>query len=166
MYRRLLVVVLTLGMLIVPGMAVADPPDEPPGQETRQGRLDLYVVETDASTEAALRSAGYDIVSSAPAGERVRLEIVMSPSEAAKVRKQFDIELSLKRNKDGVTTAEAAALEAQSGFDVWRSWSESGGLRDEFLSLADQYDELTQLIPIGESVQGQTIYAPQSHRKG
>jgi hypothetical protein len=159
MLRRIFVLVLTLGMMLTPGVATADPPGEPPGQESNNGRLDLYVVVTSQETEAALRADGYDVVSSTPAGEQVRLEIVMSPSEAAKARKQYDLDISLKRNRDGVPTADAAFIEAQSGFEVWRTWSEPGGLRDEMEFLADQYDDLTQLMPIGESVDGEGIYA-------
>ena len=106
-----------------------------------------------------MRADGYDVVSSTPAGDGVHLEVVMSPSEAAKARKAYDLDISLKRNKDGVATADAAFIEAQNGFEVWRTWSEDGGLRDEMEFLAAQYDDLTELHTIGQSVQGQDIYA-------
>jgi hypothetical protein len=159
MARKILTMLITLSMLVIPGVAVADPPEEPPGQSNSNRRLDLYVVETSPEVEAALRLAGYDVISSTPDGEQVILEIVMSPPEAAKARKEYDLDLSLKRNKDGIPTAEAAFIEAQSGFEVWRTWSEPGGLKDEMEFLASEYDDLTQLMPIGETVQGETIYA-------
>lgn len=159
MAPKIVTVLVMLGMLVIPGVAAADPPEEPPGQSNSNRRLDLYVVETSPEVEAALRLDGYDVISSTLDGEQVILEIVMSPPEAAKARSAYDLDISLKRNRDGVPTAEAAFIEAQSGFEVWRTWSEPGGLRDEMEFLASEYDDLTQLVPIGETVQGQTIYA-------
>ncbi len=87
------------------------------------------------------------------------LDVVMSPAEANKARKAFGLEISLKRDKSGTPTVDAAFEEAENGYEVWRTWSEDGGLRDEMEFLADRYDDLTELITIGQTVQGQDIYA-------
>ena len=67
--------------------------------------------------------------------------------------------LEPKTNSDGLTTAEAATLEAASGFEVWRMWSGPGGLREEMEGLRVEHDDLTELLTVGRSLQGQPIYA-------
>ena len=48
---------------------------------------------------------------------------------------------------------------AASGYTVFRSYSEDGGIRDELIALARQYPKLTKLVSIGKTVQGQNILA-------
>ena len=160
MMKKILAAFAAASLIAVPSMAQADPPDSPPGQESNNRRLDLYEFDTTVEVEAAMRSGGYDVISSeAMSGGLVHLEVVMSPAEANKARKTFGLDISLKRDKNGTPTADAAFEEAENGFEVWRTWSEDGGLRDEMEFLADQYDDLTELITIGQTVQGQDIYA-------
>jgi murein tripeptide amidase MpaA len=49
--------------------------------------------------------------------------------------------------------------QADNGFSVYRSYSEPGGIRDEFAQLAREYPRLTKLVTIGKTVQGQDIVA-------
>ena len=157
MSKRLLAAVAAAILVAIPGVVTADPPSGSPSSQA--GRLDLYVIETTADVAAAMRAEGFDIVSETVDGETIIIEVVMSPGEANKARRAYDLDISLKRNKQGQTTAQAAFEEAENGFEVWRTWSEPGGYRDEMEFLADQYDDLTELITIGQSVQGQDIYA-------
>ena len=159
MLKRLLAVLAALAVLAVPTAVSADPPEGSPSEMRGQGRLDLYEIETTAEVAGEMRAAGYDIVSETIEGETFVLEVVMSPGEANKARRAYDLDISLKRNKKGQTTAQAAFEEAENGFEVWRTWSEPGGYADEMEFLSVQYDDLTELITIGQSVQGQDIYA-------
>ncbi len=160
MIKRLLAVLAALAVLaVVPTVASADPPEGSPSEMRGQGRLDLYTIETTAGVAAAMRAEGYDIVSEVVEGETLIIEVIMSPGEANKARRAYDLDISLKRNGNGQTTAQAAFEEAENGFEVWRQWGEEGGHKDEMEFLAQQYDDLTELIVIGESVQGQEIWA-------
>ncbi len=150
-----------LGLSVLPVSAHADPPDStPPDHSQAGGRLDLYEFDTTADVVADMIAAGYDVVSTAHSGdEMLHVEVVMSPSEANKARKAYDLDISLTRNEDGVPTVDAAFEEGNDGFEVFRKWSSAGGHKEEMEFLAQEYDDLTQLITIGQSVQGQDIYA-------
>ena len=54
MLKNAFMVVLAAALLIAPGVAVADPPDTPPGQDQNSGRLDLYEFDTTAEVEAVV----------------------------------------------------------------------------------------------------------------
>ena len=54
-------------------------------------------------------------------------------------------------------TAAARAAEAATG--VFRPWSGPGGLREEFVALADSHSSLVKQVVIGRSVTGQEILA-------
>ena len=159
MLKRLLAVMAALAMLAVPTAVSADPPEGSPSEMRGQGRLDLYVIETSADVAGEMRAAGYDIVSESFEGEVATLEVIMSPGEANKARRVYNLDISLKRNKNGQTTAQAAFEEAENGFEVWRQWAEPGGHKDEMEFLANQYDDLTELITLGQSLNGEPIYA-------
>ncbi|HEX6254749.1 MAG TPA: M14 family zinc carboxypeptidase [Euzebyales bacterium] len=159
--RRLVVLVAVLTLLL-PAAATAAPRGN--GNGEAKG-LDLYEVTADPGTEAQLRGEGYNVASAEPVrnGRKVRIELVLTEGQAHALRqgngRRRGLEVRLKRSDDGLTTAQAATLEADNGFEVWRSFSEPGGIADELELLASQYDGLTELITIGESVQGQPIYA-------
>jgi hypothetical protein len=159
---RKLVVVFAIVALLVPVAAAAAPGGNGGGKG--EG-LDLYEVVADPGADAQLRGEGYNVVSAEPAqnGRKVKMELVLSEAQAHALRqgngRKLGLEVRLKRNDDGLTTADAATLEADNGFDVWRSYGEPGGIADEMELLASQYDGLTELVTIGESIQGQPIYA-------
>ena len=155
-----LAAVAAVGLAAVPAAVNADPPGSPPGQETNNGRLDLYELDTTADVVAALVADGYDVVASQPNGDgTIHVEVVMSPPEAAKARKAYDLDISLKRNREGLPTVDAAFEEGDDGYEVWRKWSSPGGHKEELEFLAQQYDDITELVTIGQTVQGQDIYA-------
>ncbi|WES63567.1 M14 family zinc carboxypeptidase [Microbacter sp. GSS18] len=150
-----------LGLALLPTTAHADPPDtSPPEHSDAGGRLDLYEFDATADVLAAMIAEGYDVVSTEPNGDdTLHVEVVMSPAEANKANKAYDLDIDLKRNKDGVPTVDAAFEEGDDGYDVFRKWSSPGGHKEEMEFLAQKYDDLTELITIGQSVQGQDIYA-------
>ena len=145
--------------------ASADPPTGSPGELNGQGRLDLYVIETTADVASAMRTDGYDVISESFDGEVVTIEVIMSPSEANKASRAYGLDLKLKRNKNGQTTAQAAFEEVENGFEVWRRWDEPGGHKAEMEFLAEQYDDITELITIGPVGTGRRHLRPPDHRK-
>jgi len=158
--RRFFVAVVALAMLVTgftTASAAADPPQDRGNREP--AGLEIYSVELDLRDVGALRSGGFDILE-AEIGERgrVRADIAMNANEAALLRGQGK-KVGLKRNARGQTVTEATSLEADNGYNVWRSWSEPNGIRDEMLALVEQYPHLLELEVIGQSVQGQDILA-------
>jgi hypothetical protein len=159
--RRLAFVLAALSLLL-PVSALAGPGGSPgKGDRKPTGHLDLYEVVADPGTDAELRAEGYDVVGLERSTDqnKVRMQMVLTEGQAVALRQGRGLKVGLKRNSDGLTRAEAATLEADNGYNVWRSYSEPGGIKDEMEALATQYDGLTELITIGESVQGQPIYA-------
>ena len=68
--------------------------------------------------------------------------------------------LKLKEKEVGGTTvSKRLNNKAASGYTVFRSYSEDGGIRDELIALARQYPKLTKLVSIGKTVNGQKILA-------
>ena len=69
------------------------------------------------------------------------------------------MKLALKRNKAGLTVQQQAAAQAAGGFDVWRSFDEPGGIRDELYDIAKKNPTIVKLEVIGHSLQGREIIA-------
>ena len=85
------------------------------------------------------------------------VEVVLSRRQAAKLN---GLGLKLEEKKVGGDTVSARLnSKSASGYTVFRSYSEDGGIRDELVALARQYPKLTKLVPIGQTVQGQNILA-------
>ena len=67
--------------------------------------------------------------------------------------------MGLVRDSQGRTQLQRAALQAASGFNVWRSYDEEGGIRDELDEIAADNPDITKLEVIGETDQGREIIA-------
>ena len=107
-----------------------------------------------------LGSLGLDreeVVTRGRAGDTTSVEVVLSRLQAAKLRAS-GVELTEKRI-DGSTVSKRLQTQAENGFNVWRSYSEPGGIRDELIAINKQYPRLTKLVNIGRSVQGKDILA-------
>src|SRR6266498_3630833 len=64
-----------------------------------------------------------------------------------------------KKNKDGKTQTQLAAEQAATGFTVWRSWDQPGGIRDELYAIARDNPSLVKLEVLGHTYQGREIIA-------
>ena len=85
------------------------------------------------------------------------VEVVLSQRQAAKLKA---LGLKLEEKKVGGTSvSKRLSNKAASGYTVFRSYSEDGGIRDELRQLARQYPKLTKLVSIGKTVQGKNILA-------
>ena len=108
------------------------------------GGLDMYSTTVDAATAGRLASAGYDIVDQQiNADGKVRLSIVLSGPERAQLRRE-GVTTDLIRDAKGKTSRQRAAAQATAGFNVWRSWDETGGIRDELYDIAKKNPQLRQ----------------------
>ncbi|MGH3042390.1 MAG: M14 family zinc carboxypeptidase, partial [Gaiellaceae bacterium] len=120
--------------------------------------LQLYTTTVDAATAAELAQAGYDIASTRAGFAGVELELVLAPAERAKLARE-GVTLRVTRDKKGRSQTQRFALQAASGFNVWRSWDEPGGIRDELYEIAADNPQLVDLKVLGETYEGRQYIA-------
>ncbi len=123
-----------------------------------EGSLDVYTAEVSAEQAADLVAAGVDIAASRATDEGVSVDVVLTEREA-KGLQQRGVDVHVKKNKDGKSAKQLAAEQAASGYTVWRSWDESGGIRDELYQLAKDNPQLVKLVVLGHTHQGREIIA-------
>ena len=129
--------------------AVAVPPDDA-GPTVFVGQLDGKQVEQ-------LLASGIDRseLTSRRVGSKVAVEVVLTAGQAAKLKG-----LGLTEKKiDGQTVSTRMKASARSGYTVFRSYSETGGIKDEYAAAAAANPGLAKLVVIGHSVRGQDIIA-------
>ncbi|HET6315143.1 MAG TPA: M14 family metallopeptidase, partial [Chloroflexota bacterium] len=69
------------------------------------------------------------------------------------------VKVTLKRNKKGQTVRKQARAMAAGGYNVWRSWDEPGGIRDELFAIARRNPQLVKLEALGKTHQGRDLIA-------
>ena len=119
--------------------------------------LDMYTAKADAKSLAVIHSGGYDVAESHLGGGD-RVDLGMTAREAVGLRAR-GVDVSLKRNGRGQTVREQADAMAASGYQVYRSYDEADGIRDELHALAQRYPAIVKLVVIGRTLQGREIIA-------
>jgi hypothetical protein len=122
------------------------------------GALEMYTADVTAEQAAEIAAAGFDVAASEVTATGVSVDIVLTESEADALRDR-GMDVKVKKNKDGKSVKQLAAEQAASGFEVWRSWDEPGGIRDELYQIARQNPQLVKLVVLGETYQGREILA-------
>jgi Zinc carboxypeptidase len=145
-----LLILIMLFTLVVPSAAAL--------QGNSKNQLDVYTATLTHAQAAKLSREGYDIAAKRGAPGGVEVDLVLSNAEAARLRGE-GLQLGLKRNRDGKTARELAAEQAASGYNVWRSYDEPGGIRDELYQIAQANPQNVQLEVIGHTLQGREIIA-------
>lgn len=152
---------LTLSALgaLLGGLLAASPPavtQEDPGGSG----LEVYVVEGQVAQLNELAEVGIDtshvVQESAGAGQ-VRLDAVITESQAAQLRKE-GLDVRVKR-VNGRKASEEAARQNAAGYEAYRSYSEDGGIEDELRAAAAANPGISKLVSIGKTVNGQDILA-------
>jgi Zinc carboxypeptidase len=133
----------------------------PAAMAAPRDRLDVYTGVIQRGDLGAIVELGVDrhelTVSSSKARGKVRVETIISRSQAVRLR-QAGVKLRIKR-VNGKSVARMSTLQAQDGFEVFRRYSGADGLKEEFEQLADDNRRITKLISIGQTHQGQDIVA-------
>ncbi len=155
MRRKL--VLLVVGALALGSVLVASPPSSaaPPAPGPT-----VFVGQLTPEQLAQLSDTGLDhgsVVSRGQVGGKVAVEVVLTRLQAGKLT-ALGLPLTEKRVA-GTTASRRMNQQAANGYEVYRSYSEPGGIRDEFRQLARDYPRLTKLVTIGTTVQGQDIVA-------
>lgn len=140
---------LVLSLGVVSGSASADDETSP---------LDMYRATLSATQLADLGAKGVDIAESKVTGKGVRADLVLDAAEVDQLRSQ-GVKVKLLRNNKGQSARQAAAAQAASGYNVWRSFDEPGGIRDELYRIAKDNPQLVKLVVLGRTHQGREIIA-------
>jgi len=120
--------------------------------------LDLYTGVVSSEQVAQLVRQGYDVAEASQAAGGVQVDLVLTTSEVAKLAAQ-GIDVKPRRDKQGRTQAQRAADQAAAGYNVWRSYDEKNGIRDELYSIARRNPQIVKLEVIGHTHQGREIIA-------
>ncbi len=122
------------------------------------GALDVYTADVGTAEAAELLAAGYDVADTRYTESGVSLDIVLTDDEAKGLRER-GIDIRVKKNKDGKSPRQLAAEQAESGYEVFRSWDEPGGIRDELYQLAKDNPQLVKLVVLGHTYEGRELIA-------
>jgi hypothetical protein len=148
--RRSILVLVGLCALIATGAS-------PAGAQTA-GSLDMYTARVSAAKATELIRKGYDVSDVTPRRRGTTIDVVLTRSQRATLARR-GVKLKLQRTKSGKTVRQVAAAQAAGGFNVYRSWDEPGGIRDELYKLARNNPDIVKLKVLGETLQGREIIA-------
>jgi hypothetical protein len=155
-FHRVVVVAIAMFGLLA-SAAVISTATAQPGSDS-QARLELYQATVDESQYQQLVAGGHDIAHVEETLDGFVVQVVLRPNDRNKLRRE-GIDFEVVRNEDGLTATQAAALQQQNGFNVWRPWDGDGGIEQQLRDVAEQYPMLTQLHTIGQTHEGRDILA-------
>ena len=121
-------------------------------------RLDAYTAVVQADQLSAIAEQGIDVSGQRPVAAGIELDMVLDQAQADRLRGR-GVDLKLTRVKGGKTVREFAAAQAANGFNVWRSYDEPGGIRDQLYAAARNNPQLVKLEVLGHTGQGREIIA-------
>ncbi len=121
-------------------------------------RLDAYTAVVQADEIPTIAQEGIEVSGQRQVANGIELDVVLDQAQADRLRGR-GVDLKLTRVKGGVTVQEFAAQQAANGFNVWRSFDESGGIRDQLYAAARNNPQLVKLEVLGHTGQGREIIA-------
>jgi hypothetical protein len=132
-------------------------PEAAAAKQPARERLDAYTAVVQAGDLKALADQGFDYRGKqVPRG--VEVDLVMTQSQRDKLA-QEGIDAALTRVQGGLTVQQFAARQAANGFNVWRSWDEPGGIRDQIVQIASENQQIAKLVTLGRTLNGREILA-------
>ena len=120
-------------------------------------RLEMYMLRGNAATIGEL-TAGVELAGVRRTASGLRAEAVLTDSQRAKLA-AAGVKVRLTRDRKGRTVTERAAAQAAGGFNVWRSWDEADGIRDELYAVARRNPQLVKLEVLGRTHQNRELIA-------
>lgn len=121
-------------------------------------QLDAYTAVVPADRLAAIAEQGIDVSGQQPTPDGVKVDLVLTSAQADHLR-SLGIDVELTRVEGGLTVQEFAARQAASGFKVWKSYDERGGIRDQLFAAARKNPDLVKLVILGWTYQHRPIIA-------
>jgi len=155
--RRSLVISLVAALVVALCSGITTASATPRAGSDRD-RLDAYTALVQPAQLPAIAQEGIDVSGQRPVANGIELDMVLTQAEAGRLRAR-GVNPQLTRVKGGKTVREFAAEQAASGFNVWRSYDEPGGIRDQLYAAARQNPQLVKLEVLGHTGQGREIIA-------
>jgi hypothetical protein len=155
--RRTLAVIAAAGALVLGTLWGPPAGAAGGGGAAGQAPLDVFAASLTLGQAGELARAGYDMSSARSSAGGVTADLVLTAEEASALRDR-GISVQLKRVK-GKTVRQLAAEQAAGGYEVYRSWDEPGGIRDELHAVARQNPQLVKLVVLGHTAQGRELIA-------
>ena len=156
--KRLVVLIsamaLVMGFLLVPAAAAS--PVAPPPDSSAAGPF-VYTGELTPAQLGILMAAGIDrseVVTSPGAAGNVSVQVILSQPAADEL-----LAHGVPLTQKPTSSARSQQRAAPPAIPVFKSYSESGGIRDQYIAAAAKYPNLAKLVVIGKTVQGQDIVA-------
>jgi hypothetical protein len=120
-------------------------------------QLDAYTAVVKPGQLSTLAEQGFDITTQENVAGGIKVGLVLSEAQRAKLAAD-GISATLTRVKGGLTHRQFAARQAANGFQVWRSYDEPGGFRDQMYEIARE-SRHAKLVRLGTTFQGREILA-------
>ncbi len=155
--KRSLLASLVMVLVAALGVGLSAAPSASAPERGRD-RLEVYTATVDPEQLTLLAEQGFDLTEARASGSLTEVSLVMDRVQAARLRAQ-GIGLKLTRVKGGQTVRQFAAAQAVGGYNVWRSYDEPGGIRDQMYAAAKQNPNLARVKRLGTTAQGREILA-------
>jgi len=140
--------------LVVAGVALLPSP-----AVARQSELGLEMYTLRGSAEKiSAHTKGLELAGTKRTAKGFKADVVLTRAQRTKIAAS-GVKVTVKRNKRGESVSRQAARQAAGGFNVYRSWDEAGGIRDELRQIARRNPQLVKLVVLGQSHQGREIIA-------
>jgi hypothetical protein len=123
----------------------------------KSDRLEMYTLAGDAGA-IAKATQGVELAGERQTAAGLRAEAVLTRAQVSKLQAS-GVHVALTRNKKGQTVTEQARAMAVGGYNVYRSWDEPGGIRDELHAIANRNPQLVKLEVLGHTYQGRELMA-------
>ena len=148
------IAVLILGFAVAPPAAAAVPTG---GPASNKAGPTVFVAEVTSEQLGKVLASGIDrsevVTSPGTSAGTVRVELVLGDAQA---RALVDAGVPLtEKQVRGTGAQQRMQQQSASGYQVFRSYSEPGGIRDEYLAAARDNPGLVKAVVIGTTVQGQ-----------
>ena len=154
--KRLAVVVsvaaLVLGLTVAP--AAASPQPDPAPTSGSPAGPSVYTGDLTPGELAAVLASGIErteVVTEAAGAGKVRVQVILGATTANGLI-AGGVPLSVKQ-----PAAQQRTTQRSASGGVFRSYSEPGGIRDEYITAAKEHPDLVKLVVIGKTVNGQDI---------
>jgi hypothetical protein len=158
-YRRAFLAIIAMAGLIASTAGVSTATAQPQGPaQSQRSNLELYQATVDAEQYQMLLTGGHDIASVEETADGFVVQVVLTPSERNKLRRD-GFELEVVRNEDGLSATQAAAQQQRQGYKVWRPWDGPAGLENQIRAVAEEHPDVAELHTIGQTHQGRDILA-------
>jgi hypothetical protein len=120
-----------------------------------EGRLEMYTLRGGAQ-KIARATQGVELTGVRYTRRGIRADAVLTRAQRAKLVAS-GVKVRVKRNRRGRSVSQQARAQQVGGYNVYRSWDEPGGIRDELYRVARRNPRIVKLRVLGHSVQGREI---------